>query len=144
MARMIDLFHNVPINAAPEKIYAAIATEAGMQGWWTRDTVMDARVGGKVEFGFDRRGMTFRMTITELAPNRAVRMSCSGDHPEWANTTLEWTIEQTGEGSVLRFLHRGWRERSDFCASCNSMWGQLMFRLKGAVESGRPNPQWTE
>jgi hypothetical protein len=32
----------------------------------------------------------------------------------------------------------------DFCASCNSMWGQLMYRLKGFVEGNVPGPQWTE
>ena len=29
-------------------------------------------------------------------------------------------------------------------SSCNSMRGQLMFRLKAFVETGRANPQWTE
>jgi uncharacterized protein YndB with AHSA1/START domain len=141
---MTDLFHNVPINAAPDKVYAAIATQAGMQGWWTRDTTMTAKVGGKAEFGFDNRGMVFRMTDDDLKPNRSVRLNCSGDHPEWAGTTLEWRVEPTPDGSVLKFIHRGWRETTDFASSCNSMWGQLMFRLKAFVETGRANPQWTE
>jgi uncharacterized protein YndB with AHSA1/START domain len=141
---MTDLLHNVPINAAPEKVYATIATQAGMQGWWTRDTTMAAEVGGKAEFGFEKRGMVFRMVVDELKPSRSVRLTCSGDHPEWAGTTLEWKIEPTPAGSVLRFIHRGWREPTDFAASCNSMWGNLMFRLKTYAETGRPNPQWTE
>jgi uncharacterized protein YndB with AHSA1/START domain len=135
---MTDLFHSIPVSAAPEKVYAAVATEAGMQGWWTRDTVLKPSVGGKAEFGFDKRGMVF------LKANRTVRMSCSGDHPEWAGTTLEWTIEPSADGSLLRFTHRGWKGPTDFCASCNSMWGNLMFRLKAFVESGKPGPQWTE
>jgi uncharacterized protein YndB with AHSA1/START domain len=141
---MTDLHHSVPVAAAPEKVYAAVATQAGMQGWWTRDTTMTAKVGGKAEFGFSKRGMVFRMTVDDLKANRRVRLSCSGDHPEWAGTTLEWTIEPTAEGTVLKFFHRGWKGPTDFCASCNSMWGHLMFRLKAFVESGKPSPQWTE
>jgi uncharacterized protein YndB with AHSA1/START domain len=141
---MPDLHHSVPINAPPEKVYAAVATQAGMQGWWTRDTVMDARTGGKAEFGFEKRGMTFRMTIDELVPNTRVRMSCAGDQPEWAGTTQEWRIEPSPGGSVLHFTHRGWREVTPFCASCNSMWGRLIFRLKDFVETGKPAPEWTE
>ena len=141
---MTDLYHNVPIKAAPARVYAAVATQTGMQGWWTRDTIMAPKVGGKAEFGFDKRGMVFRMTIDELEPNRSLRMSCSGDHPEWAGTTLEWKIGPTPDGSMLQFIHRGWRDTTDFCASCNSMWGHLMFRLKGYVETGEANPQWTE
>ena len=105
---------------------------------------MTSNVGGKAEFGFDKRGMVFRMAVDELKPNRGVRLKCSGDHPEWAGTTLEWKIEPTPDGSVLHFSHRDWRELTDFAASCNSMWGNLMFRLKDYAETGKPNPQWTE
>lgn len=51
---MTDLHHSVPIAAAPPAIYAAIATQAGMQGWWTKDTVMNATQGGAADFGFDK------------------------------------------------------------------------------------------
>jgi uncharacterized protein YndB with AHSA1/START domain len=141
---MPDLYHSVPVSVAPEKVYAAIATQRGMQGWWTRDTTMDPKVGGKADFGFDKRGMVFRMTINELRTNQSVRMSCSGDQPEWAGTTLEWTIAPTPQGSLLNFVHRGWREMTPFAASCNSMWGQLMFLLKSYAETGKANPQWIE
>jgi uncharacterized protein YndB with AHSA1/START domain len=141
---MTDLRHRVRINAAPEKVYAAVATQAGMQGWWTRDTTLNAKVGGKAEFGFDRRAATFHMTIEELTPNGCVRMTCAGDHPEWAGTTLEWRVEPMSGGSLLAFEHRGWREPTEFCTDCNSMWGNLMYRLKSFVESGQPAPQWPE
>jgi hypothetical protein len=116
---MTDLHHSVPINTSPTKVFAAIATQTGNQGWWTKDTVMDPKIGGKAEFGFEQRGMVFR-------------------------TTLEWTIEPTPDGSLLHFTHRGWRGLTPFCASCNSMWGNLLFRLKAYAETGKANPQWTE
>src|SRR5262249_41592410 len=141
---MSTLYHSVPVNASPEKVYAAVATEAGMQGWWTKDTTMTAKVRGKAEFGFDERQMVFRMTIDEMKPNRSVKMSCSGDHPDWAGTTLEWVVEPTDQGSELRFFHRGLRDITPFMAGCNSMWGNLMFCLKRYVESGKPEPQWTK
>jgi uncharacterized protein YndB with AHSA1/START domain len=141
---MPDLYHSVPVSAAPEKVYATIASQTGIQGWWTRDTTMDPKVGGKAEFGFDKRGMVFRMTLDELKTNLSVRMSCSGDHPEWAGTKLEWTIAPTPEGSVLNFTHRGWREMTPFCSGCNSMWGHLIFRLKAYAETGKADPQWKE
>jgi uncharacterized protein YndB with AHSA1/START domain len=141
---MTDFIHNVPIDASPDKVYAAIATQAGMQGWWTHDTVMTPKLGGKAEFGFGKRSMVFRMSIDEFKPNQSLRMSCSGDNPEWAGTTLQWRVAPSPTGSVLHFEHRGWHECTDFAASCNSMWGQLMFRLKTFVETGKANPQWTD
>jgi hypothetical protein len=88
--------------------------------------------------------MVFRMRIDALGPGRRVRMTCSGDHPEWAGTTLEWEVDAAPDGATLRFSHRGWREITPFAASCNSTWGELMFRLKSHVEGGRPGPHWTE
>lgn len=43
-----------------------------------------------------------------------------------------------GYQTTLRFTHSGWKAMTDFCASCNSMWGQLMYRLKGFVEGTKP------
>ncbi len=60
---MADLKHQIPIDATPEKVYASIASQNGMQSWWTADTKMDEKVGGKAEFGFNKRQMVFRMKI---------------------------------------------------------------------------------
>jgi len=45
---------------------------------------------------------------------------------------------------TLHFTHGGWKAVKPFCASCNSMWGHLMFRLKGFVEGRNLGPQWTD
>jgi hypothetical protein len=84
------------------------------------------------------------MILDRLIPDQEVLMSCRGDHPEWSGTTLTWRIERDGDGITLRFTHGGWKAMAPFCASCNSMWGQLMFRLKGFVEGRHPGPQWIE
>ena len=141
---MPDLRHIVPISATPDKVYAAVATQAGMRNWWTADTQMEEKVGGKAEFGFDKRQMVFRMTIDKLDPGRSVIMSCHGDQPEWKGTTLTWDIIKGDGTTTLRFMHSGWRETTDFCTSCNSMWGNLMFRLKDNVEGKGRGPQWQE
>jgi uncharacterized protein YndB with AHSA1/START domain len=87
-AEMAEIRHLISIEAPPEKVYAAVATQAGLRSWWTADTTSDDKAGGKAEFGFDRRGMTFRMTIEMLDPGRKVVWNCHGDNPEWVDTTL--------------------------------------------------------
>jgi len=70
------------------------------------------------------------------------RVRC--DHPEWNGTTLTWKIEQDGDRTSLNFTHSGWKSATEFCASCNTMWGNLLFRLKGFAEGRNPGPQWKE
>ncbi len=141
---MADLKHQIPIKAAPEKVYAAIATQAGLRGWWTADTKADERVGGKAEFGFNKRGMVFRMDIETLEPAKRVVWRCHGDHPEWAGTVLTWELSPQGGGTTLRFTHGNWKSVSDYYAMCNSTWGELMYRLKDYVEGRNPGPHWKE
>jgi uncharacterized protein YndB with AHSA1/START domain len=143
---MADLKFTIPINADQDAVYAAVATQAGMRTWWTADTQMDEKVGGKAEFGFEKRGVVFRMTIERLDRGSCVAMRCHGDPPEWFGTTLRWDIarNEDGSGTILRFEHGGWREVTDFCASCNAMWGNLMFRLKDSLEGKGRGPQWRE
>ena len=144
---MVDLNHMVLINVPPEKVYWTVSTQAGMRSWWTADTKMEERVGGKAEFGFEKRQVVFRMTIERLDPAKCVLMRCHGDQPEWNDTTLRWEISkgETGQGpTISRFTHIGWRELTDYCIGCNSMWGNLMFRLKDAAEGRGRGPQWQQ
>jgi uncharacterized protein YndB with AHSA1/START domain len=141
---MPDLHHQIPVNATPEKVYASIATEKGMRSWWTADTQMDEKVGGKAEFGFGKRQMVFRMEIEKLEPGKRVQMSCHGDHPEWNGTTLTWKVDHENGATMLRFEHGGWKSVTDFFAMCNSTWGELMFRLKDFAEGKDPGPHWRE
>jgi uncharacterized protein YndB with AHSA1/START domain len=141
---MVEIRHQIPIKATPDKVYAAIATQAGLRGWWTADTRADETVGGKAEFGFSRRGMVFRMTIEALDPGKRVVWSCHGDQPEWNGTILTWEITRDDDGTTLRFVQSNWQAMTDFCASCNSTWGELMYRLKDHVEGKNPGPHWKE
>jgi uncharacterized protein YndB with AHSA1/START domain len=141
---MAEIKHQIPIDATPDKVYAALATQAGLRGWWTADAKADEKAGGKAEFGFDRRGMVFRMNIEKLEPGKLVVWTCHGDHPEWAGTTLTWSIARQENATMLRFTHSGWKTISEFCAACNSSWGELMYRLKDDVEGKKPGPRWRE
>lgn len=141
---MPDLNHEVEINASPEKVYDAITTQKGLRSWWTGDSVAEPRVGSVAEFGFYKRAILFRMRIDVLTPGKRVVWACLGDHDEWKGTHLTWDISQKDGKSTLRFVHGGWRAASGFSASCNSTWGELMYRLKDYAEGKSPGPHWKE
>jgi uncharacterized protein YndB with AHSA1/START domain len=141
---MADLKHQIPIDATPAKVFAALATQAGLRGWWTADASADEKAGGKAAFGFDKRKLVFQMKIEKLEPGEGVVWTCHGDHPEWAGTTLTWKIARENGATTLRLSHSGWKSVSEFCATCNSTWGELMFRLKDYLEGRNPGPLWRE
>jgi uncharacterized protein YndB with AHSA1/START domain len=65
-------------------------------------------------------------------------------NPEWVDTTLTWPVTPEGTGSLLRFTQSGWKAMTDMVATCNSTWGELMYRLKDYVEGKNPGPHWRE
>src|SRR6266849_7935128 len=106
---MAEIKHQIPISAAPEKVYLALTTSTGLRGWWTADSTAEEKVGGQAEFGFDKRGMVFRMKVEKLDPGKQLVWTCHGDHPEWNGTTLTWDISRVDRLSMIRFKHRGWK-----------------------------------
>jgi len=141
---MAALKHQIAIKSSPDKVYAALTTEAGLRQWWTVDVKAEDKAGGKAEFGFHKRATVFRMAIEKLNPGREVVWSCRGDNPEWAGTRLTWNISSENAMSVLRFTHSGWKTASELYAICNSSWGELMHRLRDYVEGKNPGPHWNE
>ena len=139
---MAEIRHQISIETTPNKVYEALATQGGLRSWWTADTTTDEKAGGRAEFGFDKRGTVFRMHIEKLEPGKRAVWTCHGDHPEWNGTTLTWDIADAGGSTVLRFTQSGWEAITDYCATCNSTWGELMYRLKNYLEGKNPGPHW--
>ncbi len=140
---MADMLHEISINAPPEPVYEAIATQEGLRGWWTLDSVAADQPGDVAEFGFDDGAMLLRMRIDELVPGKRAKWTCLGDASEWRGTELLWDIQASEGGSVLRLRHANWRRTSGWFAVCNTTWGALLYRLRDYVEGRAPGPLFT-
>ena len=52
---MSEIRHLISMEAPPEKVYAAVATSAGLVSWWTADSNADNTLGGNATFGSDNK-----------------------------------------------------------------------------------------
>ena len=59
---------------------------------------------------------------------------------EWNGTRIAFRLEGKGGSTVMRFTHGGWATESEYFVSCNTTWGELMFRLKAAAEGKSRGP----
>jgi uncharacterized protein YndB with AHSA1/START domain len=141
---MAEIKHQISIDAAAKEVYAALASQAGLRSWWTADAKSDGKVGGKAEFGFERRRVVFHMKIERLVPGKLVVWSCRSDYAAWNGTRLTWRLAREGGATVLRFTHSGWTSSGDSYRTCNTTWGALMYRLKDYLEGKKPGPHWRE
>lgn len=136
---MPELKHLVVVDAPVEAVYRALTEQAGLAGWWTRDTVAEPTVGSIAEFRFGDRYRN-RMRIVDLDENRRVGWTCIDGDEQWVGTTFLFTLEPREDGTTVRFTHGGWREATDFFAACNTIWGGYMQSLRSFCETGKGEP----
>ena len=142
---MADLHHEIPINAPARDVWDAITTQQGLSGWWTQDSVVEPlRVGSVVELGFDKRALVLRLRLDEATPLKRMVWYCTGGDDEWKGTRLIWTILEQDGVTTLHLLHGYWRSHSSKYAKSNTIWGELMHRLKDYIEGRHPGPRWKE
>ena len=137
--RVTDIKHAIEISATPEKVYSLVSTASGLGQWWATDITQP---GPTVDLGFFNRATVYRLRLlSERPPLHADWICESGD--EWNGTHLTFDLEATKSAALIRFAHAGWRTESPYFRSCNTTWGELMFRLKAAAEGRTRGPLFT-
>ncbi len=130
---MPDIHHGIQVAATLDAVMELVATGPGFERWWAEDVVTEA--DGCVSLGFFNRATVYRLRLLERGTD-AVSWRCeSGD--EWHGTELRFRARSEREGLLIDFLHAKWRNETPYFVSCNTTWGELMFRLKAAAE-GKP------
>jgi uncharacterized protein YndB with AHSA1/START domain len=141
----MDSLHEIAVAAPPSRVFDAWTTRDGLRAWWTGDvTVPGPRpgdTGGSYVFGFDSGRVQFHFRVDENAPGERVvwtGVEGPGMPSEWVGTKIEVRLSKAGDGRTrMLFAHRGWRSAEGAYCSCNTTWGELMYRLRDDCE-GRP------
>ena len=136
---MPDILHRVGTRTStPDKVYEALTTVDGLSAWWTDDTSGGSEVGDVLAFRFPVGG--FDMEVVELQPAERVVWKVVDGPEEWVGTTVEWTLRQDGDYTIVLFAHRGWSEPVEFMHHCSTKWGSFLMSLKSVVETGHGDP----
>lgn len=136
---MADIRHNVSIKAGARKVYEAITTQEGIEGWWCKNTIAKLELGfvNVFTFGTSRN----EMKVTQLVPDQKTEWTCIGTTEEWMGTTISFElVAKEEERTILRFSHAGWREATDFFAHCSYDWAIFLKSLKSLCETGIGEP----
>jgi uncharacterized protein YndB with AHSA1/START domain len=111
---MPDIMHLVRINASPERVYEAVTTAEGIRRWWTRDAVLEPKIGGAGEFGFNERRFVAKVRVDELEPPVRVRWTVfAGAMGRGRASGADARVRAT---FARRRLLCGWRSRPDTSA----------------------------
>jgi uncharacterized protein YndB with AHSA1/START domain len=140
---MPDIMHIIQIDATPERVFQALTTADGIHGWWTRDAVIDAKVGGIGEFGFFDRLFVSKVRIEEFEPPTRVTWKPIANTPGlWDDTLITFDIRpdtNTG-GTLVSLVHRGYKQPDEIYGRFTTGWGYYLISLRQYLETGQGGP----
>jgi hypothetical protein len=128
-----NIHHRIQVAAGANVVSDLVATGSGFERWWAEDVTTET--DGRVSLGFFNRATIYRLRLVKRSGDLVLWRCESGD--EWHDTELRFALLAEGEAVVLDFLHAKWRSETPYFTSCNTTWGELMFRIKAEAE-GKP------
>jgi uncharacterized protein YndB with AHSA1/START domain len=127
----------------PEAVFPALATTAGVAGWWVPATGSGAE-GGELRLTFPPGPGVMRVD-TALPPSTVAWTVLKCDFlPDWVGTQILFTLRPaTGGGTTLEFCHRGLTPQLECFDQCRQGWDHYLPSLHDYVETGtgRPGPR---
>ncbi len=139
----LEIRHASLIRVEVGKVYDALTTADGLDGWFTTGASVDARPGGEIRFrwvawGPDRLTTEDGGLVLEARrPHRFV-FQWQPDHPGYA-TSVEIDLQSVEGGTIVRLREYGYQDTPSgraALANCATGWGEALTLLKFYVEHG--------
>jgi uncharacterized protein YndB with AHSA1/START domain len=135
-----EILMQVEVAAEPRTVWEALTTQRGIAGWWTTRAEVPPGPGGVLKLSFPDAPVTWDLRVDRAeAPERLV-WHCVGGPPQWVGTEVAFALDPAGPGTTVRFDHVGWRDTDQMYRVVTFGWGQMLGRLKGFCDTGRPMP----
>jgi uncharacterized protein YndB with AHSA1/START domain len=139
----IETRHAVLIRADRERVYNALTTAEGLDGWFTTGASLDTEPQGSIVFRWQNWGpdhITTEDSGTVLEVQRPERFvfQWDSDDPDRA-VTVEFDLEGSAEGTIVRLLEYGYHNSPVGLKSLVEhavSWGEALTLLKFYVEYG--------
>lgn len=134
---MPDILHRMVIPAEVQQVFDLIASPEGIRQWWTQDATGSGEVGQIIELGFNGRKAILQLQVEAVQMDQRIAWVCIanvGAMDEWPGTHLIWNLAPWKSGGTdLRFTHGNWNTITGEFPACNTLWGQLLLRIKNAA-----------
>jgi uncharacterized protein YndB with AHSA1/START domain len=131
---MPDILHRFTIDAPRERVHDLIASEDGVERWWTGHP--NTRDDATLQIFFGREDPAAVFNVVEDTPEQIVWRVVDGP-ADWVDTTITFALQRRpDDGTTLLFTHGDWRQANEFMSGCSTNWGAYLTSLKSGAERG--------
>jgi len=83
--------------------------------------------------------VSFRWKVSKLDSGSAVSWECTAGPGAAAGSTVTYELSDTGDGrTAVELAHTGWPDQHQALATCTTLWGILLGRLRTYAETSQP------
>jgi hypothetical protein len=140
-----DLTYVFTVEQTPKEAFDAINN---VRGWWSGNIEGRTDLLG-AEWTYRYEDLHYsKQKISELIPGRRVvwqvvdsHLSFVKDKTEWNGTSIVFEISQKGDGTEVRFTHKGLFPSQECYDACSDAWGSyIKHSLRNLIVQGKGNP----
>jgi uncharacterized protein YndB with AHSA1/START domain len=136
---MTDILQDFPIAAPASKVFAAVATPAGLDEWWTMSSAGTPSLGSEyaLDFGPDYQ---WKARVVGCVPDKEFELELTVAMPDWMRTRVGFRLEDRGRDTWVRFSHRGWPAADEHYRISSHCWALYLRILRRYLEHGERVP----
>ncbi len=132
---MSSIYHDFTINASKEKVFDAIANPIHLNNWWTLRSSGTPVLKSEYNLNFTDEYNWF-CKVSKIEKNKSFYLSMTVSSEDWKPTTFGFDLEETKNGTLVKFSHVGWQECNSEFRNSSFCWAILLNGLKNYIEKG--------
>ncbi len=136
---MADIYHDFPINAPLERVYAAVSTPQGLDSWWTKRSSGQPIQGAEFELWFGP-GYDWRARVSQATASAEFELEIVKADQDWLGTRVGIRLESAGDKTQVRFRHTGWPVPNEHWRISTYCWAMYLRILRRSLEYGEVVP----
>jgi len=137
---MAAIVKELTIETVPKRVWAALTQPDEIARWWTDDLSVTPEVGTLAEFRFSQGTFVIQFEVAELDQDEQVVWMSRQGPPQWAGTSISWSLEPVQSGTNLVFTHDGFAMIDEVYEATRGNWRYFLDSLKSYLETGQATP----
>jgi uncharacterized protein YndB with AHSA1/START domain len=135
------------VASPKEMVFKALTDPKVLSQWWMTNSQSNPKAGGSFEYvwEFNNPAQNGKQAgeYLEIVPYQKIRYPWeAGDNGGKHNTTVEFTLRDAPEGTLLELAHAGYESGGDWdqvYEMTAQAWGFFLGNLKSYLENGEDN-----
>jgi len=134
-----NIYHNLVINASLKEVFDAVSLPQHLNNWWTLKSSGKPELHSEYNLNFTDE-YDWYCKVSKVEPNKSFHLKMTKSDDDWNPTTFGFDLEETKNGTLLKFCHINWPKENNHFKHSSFCWALLLNGLKNYLEKGEIIP----